>query len=94
MNAHLSYMHDRSSTFDPPPVLVAATSDEARARAINIVKASGLRLAAAISIDDVPDRLSAQRECCSDDSAKQAVDGQFVGARDVGRPKMALSACE
>jgi len=60
MNAHLSYMHDRSSTFDPPPVLVAATSDEARARAINIVKASGLRLAAAISIDDVPDRLSAQ----------------------------------
>jgi hypothetical protein len=60
MNAHLSYLHNRSSTFDPPPVVVAATSDEARAHAIEIVEASGLRLAAAISIDEAPDRLLAQ----------------------------------
>jgi hypothetical protein len=37
--------------------------------------------------------LSTQRECCSDDNGKQALVGQFVGARIVGRAKIELSAC-
>jgi len=36
------------------------------------------------------DRLSTQRECCSDDRGKHAVGGQFAGASAVGRAKIEL----
>src|SRR5215204_7283121 len=39
------------------------------------------------------DRLSTQRECCSDDNGKQALAGQFAGPSVVGRAKIELSAC-
>jgi hypothetical protein len=60
MDARLSYIQNRANLFDPPPVLVAATSDIARARAARIVEASGFRVAGAFPIDETAERLRSQ----------------------------------
>jgi DNA-binding MarR family transcriptional regulator len=60
MDARLSYIQDRPNRFDPPPVLIAATSDSARARAVRSVQASGFRVADAVPIDEAAARLRSQ----------------------------------
>lgn len=60
MDARLSYLQSQSNPFAPPPVLIAATSDTARSRAATIVEASGLRVADAVPINKVSDRLQIQ----------------------------------
>ena len=60
MNASLSYSQNRQNKFDPPPVLVAASSDAARDRAQRTVEASGLRLADVVAIDVAPARIEVQ----------------------------------
>jgi DNA-binding MarR family transcriptional regulator len=60
MDASLSYLQSHSNPFVPPPVLIGATSDTARARAARIIQASGLRIGDAVPIDQFAERVQTQ----------------------------------
>ena len=59
MDAHLSNQNDLTY-LDEPPVLIAATSDAALARAERTIAATGLRVAATVTVDKAQERLALQ----------------------------------
>jgi hypothetical protein len=60
MDAYLSFSQNRENSFDPPPVLIAADSDAARARARRTVTMAGLRVADVVGIEQAPERMRRQ----------------------------------
>lgn len=60
MDAYLSYSHNRGNSFDPPPVLIAARTEAAKARARQTVAMAGLRVADAVDPEEAPERLGRQ----------------------------------
>jgi hypothetical protein len=60
MDAYLSFSQNRENSFDPPPVLIAADSDAARARARRTVTMAGLRVADVVGIEQAPERMRHQ----------------------------------
>ena len=60
MDKYLSTQENSARTFDPPPVLIAADSNAARARAINTIMLAGLRVGDAVPIEDARDRIGRQ----------------------------------
>ena len=60
MNASAQTIFDAPGDYaGPPPILIAASSDEARARALTAAEAAGYRTAA-VAIEDAVDRLNIQ----------------------------------
>lgn len=51
---------DDLNNFDRPPILIAASSDAARARAVRTIDASGLRIAGAVAVAEAGERLERQ----------------------------------
>lgn len=60
MDAYLSNSQNSANIFDPPPILVAADTDSARARALATAAMSGLRVTGTVAIEDAADRISQQ----------------------------------
>src|SRR5947209_10883654 len=48
------------SNFDQPPILLAASSEAARARAIRMIEATGVRIAGQVSVADAAERIERQ----------------------------------
>ena len=60
MDKYLSTQENSARTFDPPPVLIAADSNAAKARAINTIMLAGLRVGDAVPIEEAGDRIGRQ----------------------------------
>ena len=60
MDKYLSTQENSARTFDPPPVLIAADSNAAIARAVNTIMLAGLRVGDAVPIEDARDRIGRQ----------------------------------
>lgn len=60
MDGYLSYSQNRANNFDPPPILIAADTAAATARARATVASAGFRIAAAVGIEDIGGRLERQ----------------------------------
>ncbi len=60
MDAYLSFSQNRENSFDPPPVLIAADSDAARARARRTVAMAGWRVADVVGFVEARDRIRRQ----------------------------------
>ena len=60
MDVYLSNRQIRGNSFDPPPILIAADSDGAKAKARSTIMMAGLRVAGAVSIDEAPARIRSQ----------------------------------
>ena len=60
MDAYLSTSQNRSNYLDSPPVLIAADSENALARARQTAALSGLRVAEVGDLDGAPDRIRRQ----------------------------------
>ena len=56
----ISTDRDDLNNFDRPPILIAASSDAARARAVRTIDASGLRIAGAVAVAEAGERLGRQ----------------------------------
>ncbi len=56
----ISTDRDDLNNFDRPPILIAASSDAARARAVRTIDASGLRIAGAVAVAEAGERLERQ----------------------------------
>jgi len=56
----ISNDRDDLSNFDRPPILVAASSEAARARATRTIRATGVRIAGEVSIGEARDRIERQ----------------------------------
>ena len=60
MDVYLSNRQNRANSFDPPPILIAADTDAAKAKARRTVAMAGLRVADAIRTDQAPERIQRQ----------------------------------
>ena len=60
MDAYLSSNQSRGNFFEPAPVFVVANSDLAKARARTTIAMAGLRVANAVDIEELPNRLARQ----------------------------------
>jgi len=60
MDAYLSKNQNRDNNFDPPPILIAADSDRAVARARATVAMAGLRVGEALLLADAGKRFDRQ----------------------------------
>lgn len=60
MDAYLSTSQNRSNCLDTPPILIAADSESAIARARQTAALSGLRVAEAGDLEGAPDRIRRQ----------------------------------
>jgi len=60
MDTHLSYSQNRANNSDAPPVLIAADTADARARARATVASAGFRIADAVEIEQASKRLERQ----------------------------------
>src|SRR5436305_7670710 len=56
----ISTDRDDLSNFDLPPILVAASSDAARTRAVRTIDATGVRIAGEVAVAEARDRLERQ----------------------------------
>ena len=56
----ISTDRDDLNNFDRPPILIAASSDAARARAVRTIDASGLRIAGEVAVAEARERLERQ----------------------------------
>jgi DNA-binding MarR family transcriptional regulator len=56
----ISTERDDLSNFDRPPILIAASSDAARARAVRTIDATGLRIAGEVAVAEARERLERQ----------------------------------
>jgi DNA-binding MarR family transcriptional regulator len=60
MTEYLSNSQNRGNSFDPPPILIAADSESAKARARATVMMAGFRVADSIAIKDACERIDGQ----------------------------------
>jgi hypothetical protein len=56
----ISTGRDNLSNFDRPPILIAASSDAARARAVRTIDATGVRIAGEVAVAEACERLDRQ----------------------------------
>jgi hypothetical protein len=60
MDAYVSHSQNRDNFFDPPPILIVADDDLARARACRTVTAAGRRVADVVGLDAASERIRRQ----------------------------------
>lgn len=60
MDAYLSNNQNSANIFDPPPILIAADTEYGKTRARATVMTAGLRVAEAVGLEDVGQRLARQ----------------------------------
>ena len=60
MDAYLSHRHNPENCFDPPPILIVADDDLAKARACQTVMVAGRRVADVVGLDAASERITRQ----------------------------------